>query len=726
MKTTISHRFLCSSAFLAFIASSLPSSAFSQDIGGIAGALIQGAINAQRMQQHQRYQRAPQTDHESRRSSRANRDSQSQSAKQQDEKNSDLEKQHEAFSKLSPAAGELIEDAATFVKENPSNGKLLDILQKVNELNSALASQNASKVKSLMEGLLADLRREPAYAKVEAERSKRRQLEAQEQLPDLLKTAKQQQTFLRYYVTNNPVTPYTVGFIGALKQCETILAAPEVDKLRASNSKIDVLIREAGLQDEFVKSMGVLAEQSAPTASSSAEQAAIRKSSKNAFLMDGNPKDFVLMYNSSPQAPHITKDLKGNIEFETGQATACLYQPRFPKSQIYLLTQTLLQYKLRKLDVDSSECPRTQLSTYDVIAVERGELAQLKPEISLPLHAELEAGRFKPLQTVTAAQIEELAQQQATSRKQIEDDIQRDAANGFGIVSLGSQVDAICMVVNSNEKGHRQVLLDNIERLTLELGSASPVPVSSATLQDAYKALQRRECQAIYSSAPELKNLMTALRKDDTSYSVSSVWVTDEKVEAAQKSIEEHELAAQKQDQERKAKADASKKLMASIAKSEMETSRKKQEFLQSQYGKVAAARSADIATVVREGTESRPDWQQTTAFGQFPKFTSWVQNLIKVRWELQSFNSEVFDYGRARWKDRAMETAFTKITVRLRNRILGEYQDACFLFGRMNDSEFDMVRDTIEIGCGNDAELSSWKRVRGFESQWIVEPSGS
>ena len=139
--------------------------------------------------------------------------------------------------------------------------------------------------------------------------------------------------------------------------------------------------------------------------------------------------------------------------------------------------------------------------------------------------------------------------QENIRRKQIEDDILRDAANGYGIVSLGPQVEAICIVIQNKEKGHRQVFLNNIERLTLELGSMSPIPVVKATLKDAYKSLQRRECHAIYSAATELKNLIAALKKDDASYSVSSVWVTDEDVQTAQKSIEDRELALLKENQ---------------------------------------------------------------------------------------------------------------------------------------------------------------------------------
>jgi len=710
-----------------------PSMSFSQDIGGIAGAIIQGAITAQRMQHYQNSQRQS---YEPRQRSRATGNSENHRAQRKpdeqndkpriSEKQADTDRNNEAFLKMAPAAKDLIEDASTFVKENPSNPKLLEFIQKINELNSALAAQNAAKLKQLMETVVGDLRREPAYAKLEADRQEKRRAETERYLPEVITAAKQQQVFVLYYIRNNPTSPHTTAFISVLKETESNLAAPDLDKLRALTSKVDVLIRQAGLRDEFVKSTNVLDDKSARNSDKPVDSNPIRKTEKNAFLIDGNPKDFVLMYNSSPQAPHITKNLSGNFEFEGNEAKACLYQPHFVKSQTYLLTQKLLDYQLRKVEIYSSACPRNGLSAYDVVAVERGEFAQLKPEISMPLYSEVEGGRFKLLQTITAAQIEEIALQQKNERMRIENDIESGSAAGHGIVFVGSQVDSICLVTKNNEKGHRQILLNNIERLTPELDSMSPAPVAKSTSDEAYKALQRRECQAIYSSAPELKNVIAALKKNDVGYSVSSLWITEEAVQDAEKSIKERELAAQREEQARRSKIESARKLKDSIAKDEMASNQKRQQALQSQYGKIAAAKAAEIATLVREATDGRPDWQQTAAFQQFPKFSTSFQNLNKNRWELQSFNSEIYDYGHALWKGRPLETAFVRVTVRLRNRILGEYQDACIIFGRINDAEFNMVRDTIEVGCGQESDISSWKEIRSFESQWLVGPPGS
>jgi hypothetical protein len=118
-------------------------------------------------------------------------------------------------------------------------------------------------------------------------------------------------------------------------------------------------------------------------------------------------------------------------------------------------------------------------------------------------------------------------------------------------------------------------------------------------------------------------------------------------------------------------------------------TAKKQQEALQSQFGKIAAATSAAIAKDIHDATDGRADWQQGTAYADFPKFVASYQNMIRNHWELQSFNSGISDYGRAVWQGRTMEAGFAVISIRLRNRILGEYLDVCRIFGRLNDAEF-------------------------------------
>ncbi|HME84773.1 MAG TPA: hypothetical protein VKG91_09555 [Roseiarcus sp.] len=53
-------------------------------------------------------------------------------------------------------------------------------------------------------------------------------------------------------------------------------------------------------------------------------------------------------------------------------------------------------------------------------------------------------------------------------------------------------------------------------------------------------------------------------------------------------------------------------------------------------------------------------------------------------RWEIMTTDSDVQDYGTSDFKGRPLDTAFARVTIRLKNAILGEYKDACFVFGRI------------------------------------------
>lgn len=710
----------------------VPTISFSQDFGGIAGALIQGAINAQRQQQYQDDLRRGYQ--EPRRRSRVDKESDRQDDKRvaAEKKAETTRLQQEEFDKIAPAAQELIDDASTFVKENPSNPKLLQYIKKIAALNSTLTTNNTkttnntNKLKSLMEGLVTDLRREPAYAKLSADRIHKKKMEAAQYLPELIKTATQQQTYIRDYITNNPTAPNTITFISLLNELESNLIAPDLEKMMSLTGKVDVSIRQAGLQDDFVKATNKLvyrAIEPLPIDKAVDVNLPPKRTVKNAFLAEGDPKDFVLMYNSSPKAPHVATNLKGDIEFDRGEAKACLYQPNFAKPQIHMLRGNLRKYKVPSPEIDSSECSRTNLLSYDVVAVERGELLKLRSDIIMTLYSKLEVGEFKMLGLISGTETAALALEQKNNRDRLDNDIQNGAAKGFGIIFVGSQVETLCMVVKDKEKAHRKIMLDNIERLTLEIDSLSPTSIVKPSLDDAYKALNRKECQAIYSSATEIYTVISALKRTETKYSISSVWSTEEEVAMAAKLLDERELAEKTRNQERLTKLKSDETLKAVLDKADRESSKKKQEALQSQYGKIAAASAAEIANVIREATEGRSDWQQSAAYVQFPQFATWYQNLVQNRWELQSFNSEIYDYGRAKWKERILETPFSKVSMRLRNRILGEYKDACFMFGRMKDAEFNMIRDTIEVACGQEIDLSSWKKVRSFESQWLVFP---
>ena len=62
------------------------------------------------------------------------------------------------------------------------------------------------------------------------------------------------------------------------------------------------------------------------------------------------------------------------------------------------------------------------------------------------------------------------------------------------------------------------------------------------------------------------------------------------------------------------------------------------------------------------------------------------------------------------------------KTTVHQKNRILGKYEDRCYLFGFVDDDEFDMLRDAFAFDCSDTRELNGWKIGERFQSRWNAD----
>ncbi len=448
----------------------------------------------------------------------------------------------------------------------------------------------------------------------------------------------------------------------------------------------------------------------------------LRQTNKNSFLISGDLNDFVILYNSSPKSPHIVKNLRGQFDFDGSHAKACLYEEGFGRGEIYLLRRTLQGFHLKSIDIDidQAECNRTNLLSYDVIGIKRGAFLRLKAEFSLPILSEIENDRFKHLMTVTHEELERDRVAKEKARAQIKDDIEHEARDGFGIVIINNKVPALCLIASQKVRAHKKWIDDHIDRLSTEanISSINEMP----NLEDAYEASQRNECGAIYASTSALKDLFGALAREGKSYSVASLWVNLGQIDELENAIDKAQTENAARLQRQKEELEGARRLAEAQRREGRIKREQREKELRAHYGKVASAAAAAIANEVRRAFDANIDWQNTSAFKEFPNTIYSYHNLLQSRWELQTFNSDVFDYGTADWKGRNLEAAFVEVKVRLRNRILGEYKDICLVFGRINDAEFAMKREGIGTTCSDKRQLSDWRRGHRFQSLWFAE----
>ena len=83
---------------------------------------------------------------------------------------------------------------------------------------------------------------------------------------------------------------------------------------------------------------------------------------------------------------------------------------------------------------------------------------------------------------------------------------------------------------------------------------------------------------------------------------------------------------------------------------------------------------------------------------------------MLSDHWEVMKIDTDVQDFGTSSFKSRALDTIFARITFHLEHRMLGEYRDFCFIFGRINDTEFAMQREHVFAGCDDGAAIKTWQ----------------
>jgi TonB family protein len=107
-----------------------------------------------------------------------------------------------------------------------------------------------------------------------------------------------------------------------------------------------------------------------------------------------------------------------------------------------------------------------------------------------------------------------------------------------------------------------------------------------------------------------------------------------------------------------------------------------------------------------------------------YPSFASWLAEQFVDHWEIITMDSNVEGFGTSTFKDRPLEMVFSRVTLHLKNRMLGEYKDACFVFGRMNDTEFSMKREPVFVQCDDKTAMTAWQAGHQFKSKWLASSS--
>jgi hypothetical protein len=241
----------------------------------------------------------------------------------------------------------------------------------------------------------------------------------------------------------------------------------------------------------------------------------------------------------------------------------------------------------------------------------------------------------------------------------------------------------------------------------------------AATAESAFVAAKRGQCGAIYAGSSDLKDLTAALRRDQIAFHFLPVWIDQEQVVTTRAGISERRTREVQQEADRRRRLEDEQRLAHLKASDDAAVKARRQTELRGQYGALARALEGQLAAEMKDFLERRSD----RAGHKYPIVAEWLSGQLRDRWELMSVDTDLLDYGMSEYKGRSLETAFARTSVKMRNRVLGEYKEQCFVTGYIADKEFDMDREPFNARCEDvGASLATYRQGQRFASRWLAE----
>lgn len=616
----------------------------------------------------------------------------------------------------------LLSDIDAYLKTDPKINDVSSVAEMVGQVRKFQTTEDYES----LQGVIYKLKEKAVtlvgysdfYRKREVERreSDARALESQ------VSEAKGYVFFMQSYIKSNITADAATQMATLLKRYDESLKSPSLTIVTSLNDESKALVSRSGLDNAYKEKMASFAPSDDGATARSLGEMPIQFANGIARpVFMGDDADFVVLYNDTSLAPNVIKNLKGEFEFSGGRAKICTF---YPISDLDI-HRGILAYVTGKgapsIDFNPSPCNESQFMNYDLLIGQRKQILALSQHYMLPVLKLMEDGKLKFFSTATQPEITTAARFTKYTLVALESDILAGAKSGFGLVRVENASSTICAIIAGDAAPHQAALKAQSAALVEAIGNQFNWAVMDA--DHTFVSAKKRECGAAYGDAKSLGVLMQGLRRDGISYHMAPLWIDDSTIAAQRELIanaqqDEIRIQAEKQRQ-----LDDAQKLTAAkvvdVAAQKVIIEKK----LRDENGPRARSKTDGIRESLNELATGKQTWTGTV----FPDFATWYKQQIADHWELVTIETSVHDFGSAKWKDRTLESAFADAHVTMKNRILGETKDFCWILGGIDDSEYQIERAPVAVQCeGVDSPLERWSLENGFVSQWVAPSSAS
>jgi hypothetical protein len=625
-------------------------------------------------------------------------------------------------------AAALLAEVEDFVATGERFAAAIPVARGVSALRAAQSGEDIAALEDARQALSATLDNETAFVEFRTRRAAAKAVAASDGALTAAARLARKQAFIEDHVASNPLDANMDALLGAYGDITDALDADIPARLALTLDEKRALLHEIGLMEAYERHAAMAAGEPDDDVAVRQAPGGLAITALNAALLEGEPRDILILRNISGTAPHLRLNLRGEPVFEEQTARLCWMHP--PPDPAYAVDLALHELRLKGARnlAGGRRCQTERLLEQDLVMLERGRFLEgdvLAARALLTLFEEEQLGVFS---TILWNDVAEESARLGAFVTGLREELAAGAREGVGFIALPGRGDALCIVDNGEDEYARplQAHLVSSARDEIDLHLLAPLsaPLAREIRDDAERVFARAgrgECGAIMAEGETLDPLLTGLSRDGISHHLAPIWFEAERVAEAREAViamdeaRLRELAAMRQNREAEA-------LLAREQRETAEALRQvREEELRAAYGQEARGAFNDLQDVAFAIVDGRAVPNDGARL--FPEFARWRSAHVAQGWEFIDRDAELVDFGLADWDDRRLEAVIIRFVLESRNPTLGRYEETCIVMGYLLDTEFQRRRDAFETGCaGAEATVEDWRAGRDFSSRWLAQ----
>jgi uncharacterized protein len=215
-----------------------------------------------------------------------------------------------------------LDDAKTFINQQTSVPSISELAEEAAALQLALDQFDERGAIESMKRLNDLLKPIPGFADFEQQQQAERNREEARHLSESRIQAKENEYFIDGYLRGHLGEPTTQPLLNLRAQIEDALKSNTIEQITKANEAVALYVKNDGLTEAYKESARRFEHPEPPLPRTPSRLPDIL-TEKSKFLVDGPAEEIVLLYNASPTAPKVWKNVRGDVVFQDETASLC-------------------------------------------------------------------------------------------------------------------------------------------------------------------------------------------------------------------------------------------------------------------------------------------------------------------------------------------------------------------------------------------------------------------